>query len=288
MNAIPENPNLILLNVGFSEPDERWNWKAIRSPFARIYFVVEGTARTYINNQVYELSPGHLYLTPPFTLHDDESEGRFALYYIHFYEKTENKQSIFDTCDFPVEVSADDLHLPLIRRLHDINPDRHLQYIDPELYDNMPTLSRYIARNRAMPVYSMIETQGILHQLISSFFRNAQMKSGFIDKRVNKCLQYIHENTGKDISVSSLADISCISEDHLIRIFKKEMNCTPLKYIINKKMEKAQLLLITTDMSVRDVALELSMDNASYFNRIFKRSTGKTPREYREGFIDPG
>jgi AraC-like DNA-binding protein len=60
------------------------------------------------------------------------------------------------------------------------------------------------------------------------------------------------------------------------------MNATPLKYIHTKKMEKAQLLLITTGMTVRDIALELSMDNTSYFNRIFKAYMGETPTQYRE------
>lgn len=287
MNRVPENLNFILLNVGFSEPNESWNWKGIHSPFARIYYVTKGNAKTYINNKVYELKPHHLYLTPPFTLHDDECDDRFSLYYIHFYEKAIKKESIFDTYDFPVEMPTGKLQQLLIERLLEINPDRHLQFIDPKLYDNMPTFSRYVADNRKMPAYSVIETQGILHQLISGFFENANTKPGYIDVRISKCLRYIHENTEEDISVSFLANLSCISEDHLIRVFKKEMNCTPLKYINIKKIEKAQLLLITTDMPIRDVAMELSIDNASYFNRIFKKYTGKTPMEYRDSFVNP-
>jgi AraC-like DNA-binding protein len=42
------------------------------------------------------------------------------------------------------------------------------------------------------------------------------------------------------------------------------------------------LLLLTTDMPVRDVAFELAIDNVSYFNRIFKQHTGTTPSGYRK------
>lgn len=105
-----------------------------------------------------------------------------------------------------------------------------------------------------------------------------------MDERVNKCLQYIHENVDKNITISDLADIACITEDHFIRIFKKEVNCTPIKYINLKKLEKAQLLLLTTDMPIKDIAFELSADNISYFNRSFKNHTGKTPGQYREEF----
>ena len=282
MSILNDSLNLMLLNVGYLELNANWNWQEVYSPFARIYYVKGGEARTLINNKVYTLKPGKLYLIPPFTLHNDECDSYFSLYYIHFYEKNTRKESIFDKYDFPVEVDAELLELLLIQRLLSINPGRHLQHIDPGLYDNMPTFSQYIAENRRLPLHSVVETQGILQQLISRFLEKAKMKPGYKDVRINMCLKYIHENTDKDISISLLADIACITEDHLIRIFKREMNCTPLKYINGKKMEKAQLLLLTTDLPVREVALELLIDNVSYFNRIFKKHTGKTPQKYRE------
>lgn len=276
--------DLILLNVGFEEPNENWNWKDVHSPFARIYYVKSGEAQTKMNGNVFTLKPGHLYLVPPFTLHDDVSYGPFSLFYIHFYEKTINKESIFDKYIFPVEVEAAPLDLLLTERVLEINPERHLRNIDPQLYDNPPTFSRYVAESNKMSFHSLIETQGILYQLMSRFIVNLKNKATDKDIRINNCLQYIHENTDKDISIKELSDIACISENHLIRLFKKEVESTPLKYINSKKIEKAQLLLLTTDMNIRDVALELSIDNISYFNRIFKEYTGKTPGEYRKQF----
>lgn len=282
MGNIPEHIHLLLLNVGYLEMNANWNWKDVYSPFARIYYVTEGEAKIYMGNRTYTLKPNHLYLTPPFVLHTNECNSCFSHYYVHFYEKAIHKESIFDTYDFPVELDATGLDLQLMQRLLGINPNRQLKQLDPSLYDNMPTFSQYIADNNRMPPHSVIETQGILLQLISKFFEAAKIKSRHTDARVTTCLQYIHENTNKDISIKQLADIACLTEDHLIRIFKKEMNITPLKYIQTKKMEKAQLLLITTEMPVRDIALELSMDNTSYFNRMFKLYMGKTPTQYRE------
>jgi len=284
MNNLIDSPDLILLNVGFSELNANWNWKNINSPFARIYYVTGGEAKTYIGEKIYALRPERLYLTPPFTLHDDECDGFFSLFYIHFYEKTYNKESIFDKLDFPVEIETNELDPLLISRLFYINPDRHLKHIDPGMYDNMPTFSQYIAANNLLPSYSILETQGILCQLVARFLESAKIKSRYEDVRIDKCLQYIHENTDKNISLSTLADISCLTEDHLIRIFKKEMHLTPIKYINQKKIEKAQLLLLTSDMSIADIALELSIDNISYFNRLFKQYTNVTPSRYRSQY----
>ena len=276
--------DLILLNVGYSELNADWNWKGIHSPFARIYYVERGEARTRIGRKSYLLKPGHLYLTPPFTLHDDECDSFFSLYYIHFYEKTLNKESIFDIYRFPIEIKANTLDSLLTERLLYINPDRHLRHYDPKLYDNPPTFSQYIADNNRMPMHSSIETQGILYQLMSKFLETAEIKTSNRDVRISKSLQYIHENINKDISVLNLSNIACLSEDHFIRLFRSEMGHTPLKYMNLKKIEKAQLLLLTTDTPIRDVAFELSIDNISYFNRIFKQYTGKTPSEYRSEY----
>ncbi|HBT85173.1 MAG TPA: AraC family transcriptional regulator, partial [Porphyromonadaceae bacterium] len=76
-------------------------------------------------------------------------------------------------------------------------------------------------------------------------------------------------------------DICCLSKDHFIRIFKNDMQTTPIKYINQKKIERAQLLLITGDKSIKDIAYDLSFENVYYFNRLFKKIIGMTPSEYR-------
>ncbi len=280
-----ENPNLSLLNIGYSDFYANWNWKAVCSPFARIYYVKNGNAQTLINGQSYPLKSKHLYLIPPFTLHDDLCDDYFSLFYIHFYEQALNKESLFDQFEMPIGVEATGLDLELIERLQQINPNRELGYFDPKIYDNQPTFSSYIAANKKMTFYDTIETSGILYQLLSRFLRKSTIKSLNIDFRINGALKYVHENIDKDISVSFLAGLSCVSDDHFIRLFKKEMKTTPIKYIQSKKMEKAQLLLMTTNKSIRNIAIELSMDNISYFNKIFKHYLGKTPGKYREEYL---
>ncbi len=68
-------------------------------------------------------------------------------------------------------------------------------------------------------------------------------------------------------------------------IQKKETGVTPSKYINQKKIEKAQLILVTDEMSVKNVAFSpFSFDDYSYFNRLFKKTTGLTPQEYRNSY----
>lgn len=279
-----ESIQLNLLNIGYSELNANWNWKNVYSPFARLYYVKSGMAKTYIEDKAYFLTPGYLYLTPPFTLHHDECESSFSLFYIHFYEKTDNRESIFDKYDFPVKLKASLTDVLLIERLNEINPGKQLTNIDPEQYDNAPTFSKTIALNSKMPLHTTIETQSILSIIMSHFLEERIRKSTDKNKRIYGSIRYIHRNINQTISIKTLADMSCVSEDHYIRLFKKEMKLTPISYINSKKIEKAQLLLLTTPRPVRDIAMELAFDNTSYFNRIFKQHTQKTPKEYRKEY----
>ena len=72
-----------------------------------------------------------------------------------------------------------------------------------------------------------------------------------------------------------------MSNDHFIRLFKQELKTTPVSYINQKKVEKAQLMLLIKNMAIKDIAYALSFENVSYFNRIFKYYVGKTPKEYK-------
>ena len=93
--------------------------------------------------------------------------------------------------------------------------------------------------------------------------------------------KFVREHVTETITVKSLADLCCLSEDHFIRLFKKEMGITPLEYIQQKKIEKAQTMLIFDNVSVKDAAYTLAYANQSYFIRLFKKFTGSTPGEYK-------
>ena len=77
------------------------------------------------------------------------------------------------------------------------------------------------------------------------------------------------------------AGIACVNKCYFIRLFKRELGQSPLRYINQKKTEKAQLLLLTADMPVKEVAYELGFFDLSYFIRLFKKKVGMTPQEYR-------
>jgi AraC-like DNA-binding protein len=272
-----EQLNLILLNAARKEHPADWNWKGVNSPFARLYMVESGLARVLTPDGAYTIKPGKLYLIPSFVTHSYENDSFFTLYYIHVYDEMD----IFDRWNFPFEVDASELDILLVKRLLAINPGRELKRSDPDSYDNMPTLMQNIARNEQFTFHSIAETKGILLQLFSRFLEKASLKKEVEDKRIAKLLRYIRENINDNISIDVLSSLCYLTNDHMIRLFKKEMKCTPVQYINQKKMEKAQLMLIIGEKSIKDIAYGLSFDNISYFYRLFKKTTGVSPNAYK-------
>lgn len=281
MNLQVEQMHPLVLNVGLAVHNADWNWKNVNSPFTRLYYVTEGSAQIELPDGIYTLSPKHMYFIPAFTIHTNICKSNFVHYYLHIYEDHYSDNDWLDHWKFPVEIEATDLDLALFKRLCEINPHMTLQKSDPTTYDNNPTLMQNLIKNRQRAFCDKVESRGIVFQLLSRFFKQGQSIIEMEDNRIAKTVLYIRKHLNEAIELEKLAEISCLSKDHFIRLFKKELGTTPLQYINQKKIEKAQLLLITEELAVKEIAFQLAFDDYSYFNRLFKKTTGVTPQEYR-------
>lgn len=189
---------------------------------------------------------------------------------------------LLDDWNLPFEVSADAMDLELVKRLCYINPFLKLQQSDPTVYDNHQTLMSNLQLNMRRPFSDKVESRGILFILISRFLKYATPKTEVKDDRIYDSLAYIRKNLHEQIDVEQLAERACMSKDHFIRLFRRETGDTPNAYVIQRKMERAELMLVTTDNSVKSIASALGYDDYSYFNRVFKKNAGITPQQYRE------
>lgn len=285
MNFSVEQLHLYTLNVGCCHHDGDWNWKDVRSPFSRLYYVTEGTAQIEMPSGRYMLKPGYLYFIPAFTIHSDICDSLFTHYYIHIYEEQKDGMYLLDELDFPVEVKAEKTDLELMKRLCYINPFLKLSESDPQLYDNHQTLLNNFHLNQRRPFSDKVESRGILFILMSRFLKFAKPKVEVKDDRIHQTLTYIRKNINRPLDIDHLADKACMSKDHFIRIFKREIGETPNVFITMRKIERAELLLVTTNMPIKNIADSLGYEDNSYFNRLFKKNAGMTPQQYREGHV---
>lgn len=96
---------------------------------------------------------------------------------------------------------------------------------------------------------------------------------------VQQAIRFIKANYQQDISVSDIAEAVKISEGHLRRLFKQELNTKVVDYLTEYRLECAKLLMRSSD-NVNLVWKKTGFASAQYFSYVFKKKEGMLPREY--------
>ncbi len=99
---------------------------------------------------------------------------------------------------------------------------------------------------------------------------------------VRKVIAYINADLAGDLNLRSLSGAMNISGSYLSTLFKKETGMTLTEFITRQRIAYAARLLKTTRLQVQAVAQQCGILDVHYFSRVFKKITGKTPRQYRE------
>ena len=110
------------------------------------------------------------------------------------------------------------------------------------------------------------------------FIRHNQKDSDVIDE----ITALINRDFAEDISISSIADQVYLTPNYISMIFKKAKGYTIVDYITRLRIEKAKLLLSTTNLKIQEIAEQVGYSNPYYFSNVFKKKTGIQPKNYRE------
>ncbi len=94
-------------------------------------------------------------------------------------------------------------------------------------------------------------------------------------------IQHIEANLTCQMTLDDLAEIANSSKYHFCKTFKKYIGMSPLKYVVLKRIKRAELLLMYSDMNISEAAWESGFNDLSNFNKHFKKYTGKTPTSYK-------
>lgn len=280
------NRTFSLLNVDHVNLDKRWNYKSVISPYYRLYYIDNGHGILSSPNQELELTPGNLYLIPSFTLCSFKCTGFLSQYYIQFFENLVNGISLFEQHRCMLKLQATTLDITLIKKLLKINPGRGINRSDnPEVYEKEIYYKEYRELNQKLSNAEQMENQGILLILISRFLENLKYRSKEsqeISSMVLKVINHIQLNLKQKLTIQDLAGLVNFSPDYFSRQFLKHTGQRPLAYIHQKRIEHSQYLIITTNKTLLDIALETGFNNLPHFSKIFKKHVQITPGAYRK------
>jgi len=101
-------------------------------------------------------------------------------------------------------------------------------------------------------------------------------------KPIQRCCEYIEMNLDRNIRGQELAGLVGYSVTYLTRRFREETGFGISDYIKAAKVERAKILLASTDKTVQEISDQLGFTTRSYFSTCFRQITGLTPKEFRE------
>ncbi len=289
MNAI-HNFSTQLLYTDFCRAGVEWQYSNIVSPFTRIYLVTNGSGAIYLNHIKYTLSAGDLFIVPKFTNHSYECDNFIEHYYLCFFDEMIGQRSIFDIIELKYRLKATEMDYHLFERIVNINKSMGVPHHDPKMYNNLNESPQFHTFQSIMDILHNTESSGITMQILSRFFdgckarSSSEMEGGYY--KLTALINHINNNLSTPLKTKDLAKFMCLSPDHFTRVFKRIMGISTKEYVQQKRVERAQALLITSRFTIQEVATIVGIPNISQFSSLFKKITHSSPRQYLQKQID--
>lgn len=243
-----------------------------RKDFYFMAFVREGSSRHWVDMTPYVFKPNTIYFSTPHQVHVKEDAIAITGTIIAFGEEF---------------LALDDTNflksLPLIRNPHN-GHELNLMREDVLFLEGMldkieaESLSDRSWKNQMLLAYLKV----LLIYLSRLYTEQYDSKETSPDRvllkrflsKINESYQSLHE-------VADYAALLNISAGHLGEVIKAQSGKPAITLIHERLLMEARRSLVHTELAVKEIAYELGFEDASYFNRFFKRMSGQTPIEYR-------
>ncbi len=108
-----------------------------------------------------------------------------------------------------------------------------------------------------------------------------KVRNGQYSPLVMKLLYVLDNQFMEDLAISDLAAEQGVSENYLIRQFRKEIGEPPKQYLMHRRLEYASTLLSGTRLSIQELSSQCGIPDSNYFSKLFKREYHVSPSEYR-------
>lgn len=102
---------------------------------------------------------------------------------------------------------------------------------------------------------------------------------------IDEVIAYIHQHIDEPLLLSRLAGHVAYSPYHFARIFKERIGLSPLYYVSSLRLQKAKDLLLRTNLSIRDIGLEIGQQSLGTFTTRFTERVGVTPSDFRNSAL---
>ena len=189
-----------------------------------------------------------------------------------------------------------DINIPIMNGLKVIEMSRakhpDIAYVIVSGYDNFAycrqALRLQITDYILKPV-NYEEFGSCIDNLKISIYRNKENAEPDCEKTeervISSITRYMQEHISEEISLSVLADEFHLNSQYISQLFKNEIGVGFLTYLTNIRIEKAKKLLLSTSLSVTEIAENTGYSDYRVFTKVFRKTEGITPSQFRREFL---
>ena len=249
----PDHAGLVLYETGYLPRNDWWDFPNVLSPFWRLYYNARRGHRVIFHEQEIELTPEHLVLIPDHQLF--HCRGREPVPTLWFAFNVARR--LMPQQRIPILLPPSRTERALMRDLTSLFSQQ-----TPE-----PNRDRIFHGSMAL-----------LHVVLSR--PEIQWQSG-APAAVLQTVRYIETHYASPLMIPRLARMANLCTEALARSFKKYQGDTIGRFIAKVRVREAAHLLTHTDATIDDIAERTGFPNRAYLSRVFKRTTGESPAQFR-------
>jgi AraC-like DNA-binding protein len=110
-------------------------------------------------------------------------------------------------------------------------------------------------------------------------------RGGLAPWQVRRLTMHIENHLAESLQCEDLARLVGLSLSHFMRAFRESFGCPPHAYLMRRRMEYAQGLMLTTNTPLGQIALECGLADQSHLSRLFQKFVGETPAAWRRARV---
>ncbi|PHN02749.1 helix-turn-helix domain-containing protein [Flavilitoribacter nigricans] len=265
---------------------DAWQQRPVKNNFFEFVLIKEGAGMQCINYNEYSYEKGSMFLLPPLKCHsfriDHPSRFVFLKFTSDFFRagsrEAVNQQEWFREAAY---ILSNYNQLPGDIIQGDLDRQHVFTLIDLILKEN---------RNHGIGSVNLIKSlmTSILEILLRNIKQGDQYEVAIAqeqDDRITKLLTYINEHLSEPqlLKVDQLAKEFLLSPTYVSEFFRKKVNMSLREYIIRAKLKQVEIRLLNSDYRLVEIADELKFTDVSHLSKTFKRYSGMSIREFKQG-----
>ena len=126
-----------------------------------------------------------------------------------------------------------------------------------------------------------------IDRLKISLYNNEVKEKPVVKKErvITGITKYMQEHLSEDVSLHILSEEFHLNSQYISQLFRNEIGVNFLTYLTNIRMEHAKKLLLSSSLSIAEVSEQSGYGDYRVFTKVFKKSEGITPSQYRRDFL---